>query len=186
MSLTVKVFLLLFHTEYIWWRNDNGVLFHCCLRWNQNEQRAVMCVPSLSHQHESHLCSPVDNRSTTGVYVLHCICFFFFFFKSNIIMKNKKTSDTFLKLRAVSGISGISCWCFLLEKLIEQIYHYGQRNHKHKISRSPLYPYCSEPTRWPQSIFPITNRLLQYTNCIRWEDLRCLRHVSDLDPEMLY
>lgn len=38
-------------------------------------------------------------------------------------------------------------WCLLLETLMARICHYSQRNHKHKISRGPLYPYCSEPTR---------------------------------------
>lgn len=61
-----------------------------------------------------------------------------------------------------------------------QIYHYSSRNHKHKTSIGHLCPHCSEPTRWRNSIFPITNLLLEHTNSARWEDPSCLEDISDL------
>lgn len=44
-----------------------------------------------------------------------------------------------------NGGTGLSNWCLLKEKDGRDMPLYCQKNHKHKISRTPLYPYGSEP-----------------------------------------
>lgn len=70
-------------------------------------------------------------------------------FLSHIIMENKNMASDKHFSEVVRGFwyFWFVGWCLLLETLMARICHYSQRNHKHKISRGPLYPHCSEPTR---------------------------------------
>lgn len=76
---------------------------------------------------------------------------------------------------------GLSHWCLLQEKDGRDMPLYCQRNHKHKISRTPLYPYGSEPMTRAQRSIPTTNHLLQWSQCFTWEDPLCAGHVPDLE-----
>lgn len=67
-------------------------------------------------------------------------------FKIDINLSNKgeKYSNPFIFVGyLLSG--GLSRWCLLQENDGRDMPLYCQRNHKHKISRTPLYPYGSGP-----------------------------------------